>query len=274
MEREGDHPGDRRDAELAVRLGIVEPADLSPARADHELADPTFAVLTPIGVLRCEPFVVVVVAVHDDVGTGRVQRAPERVDRRVVAVLVTRAEPGLMPDCERAGRRVRRQVGRQPAALFGIGVAAANLRAIAVEDDDVPLAEVVRVPRVAVLVDRVRAEVVAIALGVRGVPVVVARRRSGPVLEPTPARPIALREVVDRAVVVGVVASGEDRARDAFDELRCRLVTVASAGGDVAGADEDGIARWRWRRRWRGRRGRARRGRTGPRWACRKRRGR
>ena len=67
-------------------------------------------------ILWCESLVVVIVTVEDHVRAGRVQVSPERVVRRLVAVLPGR-EARMMPVRERACRRVGGEVGSQPALL-------------------------------------------------------------------------------------------------------------------------------------------------------------
>ncbi len=46
------------------------------AGADHELADAVSGVGALVGVLRREAFIVVIVAVQDHVGVGRLQQLP------------------------------------------------------------------------------------------------------------------------------------------------------------------------------------------------------
>jgi hypothetical protein len=89
------------------------------------------------------------VAVHDDVGTGPVERRPERPDGEVVAVLAG-AEPRLMPDRERTAGVACVEVRGQPVTLGGFAVTAFDLAAIRVEDDDVPATEIERIPGLAV----------------------------------------------------------------------------------------------------------------------------
>src|SRR5436190_16033346 len=109
-----------------------------------ELADAACAVQFPRGSLRCEALVVVVVAREDHVRSGCIEVRPERADRRIVAVW-PRAEAGMVPVRERAEVAVGGEVGAQPALLRRTPCAADD-RAVAVQDDDVPRAEGVRVP--------------------------------------------------------------------------------------------------------------------------------
>ena len=67
-------------------------------------------------------------------------------------------------------------------------------------------------------------EVAEVAGGAGRLPVVVARRRQDrPVQDPAPGRRVAARELGRRAVVVGVVAGGEDRARLVEEQVGGRL---------------------------------------------------
>ena len=115
-------------------------------------------------------------------------------------------------------RRSRRGPRRSHRPCARVRAATADLVAVRVEHDHVPRAEVVRVPRVAVVVERRRSEVVAVALGVLGDPVVVAGGRPRPVAVAAPALAVALGEVLGRPVVVGVVAGREDRSGDSVEK--------------------------------------------------------
>ena len=98
-----------------------------------------------IGILRSEPFVVVVVAVNDHVRTGSVQRLKERLDFHVIAMFSARAEQTLVKVRERASLRMTCQIGPQPLLFTGACVATADFDALAVQRDDVPDAKVITV---------------------------------------------------------------------------------------------------------------------------------
>ena len=98
--------------------------------------------------------------------------------------------------------------------------------------------EGVGVPRVAVLVARRVAEVVAVGVERAELPVVVAGCRPEAVQVPSPGRAEAVGVGVRAAGRVDVVPGGEDRAVDPVEQRGGRLVAVPVAAGDVAGADE------------------------------------
>src|SRR3954464_14474603 len=118
-----------RGPELAVRADRPEVAHLGPASPDHELADPARPILVAIGVLWREPFVVVVVAVDDEVGARVVESLPEWLDRAIVA-MESGTEARVVPDRERASRGRSREVGRKPAPLWRVRAATVHIPAI------------------------------------------------------------------------------------------------------------------------------------------------
>ena len=120
--------------------------------------------------------------------------------------------------------------------------------ALAVEVDDVPVAarDVVAVVALAVRVGRGRAEVAVVAVEVvraARAPVMVAGHRAGAALDPGAAprrRRIAVRELGRDAVVVDVVAGGQDVALDALDDVAGRGVFGDRARRDVAAPTNTG----------------------------------
>src|SRR4051812_7660247 len=101
VEAESDDPEAPCGAKLAVRTAVEERPLLGAAGPHDELPDPAVAVLMPGRILRREPLVVVIVAVHDQVRAGRIERLPEGLDRLGIAVDAG-AEPRVVPDRERA----------------------------------------------------------------------------------------------------------------------------------------------------------------------------
>ena len=87
----------------------------------------------------------VVVAAQDDVDVVRVEHLPERVVIGQVSVGAG-GEPGVVPVGERARRMVGGEVVLEPRHLPRRRAAAADVRAVRVERDQVPLADVVAVP--------------------------------------------------------------------------------------------------------------------------------
>ena len=223
------------------------------AGPDHELAQAPRLVLAPGRILGPEPLVVVIVAVDDDIRAGPVERVPERPHRGVAAVLAG-TEPRVMPDRHRAHGGRRLEVGRQPATLGGLRAAAADEGAVRIEDDHVPRAEVVGVPTLAVRGGPL-SEIVEVPGEILGLPVMVPGGGPGPVQVAAPGRRVAVAEVGGAAIRVGVVAGGEDGPLDRVEEFRRRRARIELAIGDVAGTDEDRVARRGWTRglRWRSR---------------------
>src|SRR5438270_75788 len=129
------------------------------------------------------------------------------------------------------------EIGTEPALLRRAGIAAADVRAFAVEDDDVPGGEVVTVvagPGIA----GGGAKIVEIGSGGRGVEFVIARGRASAGLHATPSLVIA-GEIFFAAVGIGEVADGHHGAGNLLEEFGGGFGSgKVAAVGDVAGADE------------------------------------
>src|SRR6187200_349860 len=146
MERQLEHTEVLVVAHLAVGLDLREVVEAPAADADDELADAALGVRALLRVLLGEAFVGVVVAGEDEIGAALVERLEDRRHRRVVAVLA-RGESRVMPHRDRARDLVRGEVLSHPLLLRRSRAAtSAHPGAVAVDDDDVPLAEVVAVP--------------------------------------------------------------------------------------------------------------------------------
>src|SRR5205085_2511442 len=114
------------------------------------------------------------VPAEDDLRAGVVERLEQGLGRRIVAVL-PRAEAGVVPVGERARGRMGGKVRAKPLLLRRAGAAAADLRAVGVERDQMPGADVVAVVaggRAA----RGGAEVLEVARCLRGQVLVVSDR--------------------------------------------------------------------------------------------------
>src|SRR3990172_9668552 len=131
-----------------------------------------------------------------------------------------------MPVGQGARVLIRGQVSPQPL-LLGRASAVGDL---AVEGDDVPSPQVVRVVPLAVAgavgVKRrgCCTEVGVVAGGAGHMIVVVSRRGTGAILVAPPGRPVAVVELVQGTVRVGVVPHGDAGTRDVVEKLRGRLV--------------------------------------------------
>src|SRR5215211_967361 len=226
-------------ASLAAGKRRAERVVALAAGADDELPHPPGRIQPTQGVERGEALVVMFVSHQHDLGAGLIQRRPQTPDGRVAAMGGAGTEARVVPERQRAAGRVGGQIGPQPALLLRTGLATADLVAVGVERDQMPASEVEAVPALAGLAGPWPEEPV-VAAGVGGLVVVIARGRIGPVAEPTPARHIAARELVGRAVVVDGVAEGEHCTRQGVDQSPGLLVTVAVAAGDVAGGQQRG----------------------------------
>jgi hypothetical protein len=155
--------------------------------------------------------------------------------------VLTGTEQGVMEVGQGAGVRVGREIRHKPLLLRRTLSASSHLRAVAVQRDDVPAALIVAV----VALGRVPGggtEIVEVAGSPRRVVLVVARRRLGAGLVPTPGGVVAVGELGGRAIIVGVVAEGEDRSPDSVEQVSGGLIAPAGAASDIARSDQDRIA--------------------------------
>ena len=174
------------------------------------------------------------VPVQHDVRAVRVQRVPQRLVLRVAGDVDAGHEAGLVPVGERALLAVQRQVGAQPL----------HLRArrcdveLAVERDDVPVAQVVAVVALG-WIARDSAEVTEVAWRGTVRVLVVTGYGPGTRLVTPPRGVVPLGVVGAGAHRVGVVTEGEHRAGDAVEQVGGEGIARGGAVGDIAGADED-----------------------------------
>ena len=228
--------------DLAVRPNRAERHDFGAARAHDELPDPLCRVGHAGRRLRREPLVERVVRIHHHIHARAVQHVPQRSDGGVGGILGV--EQWVVPVGEGAARRVRGQVGTQPLDLRRRGRRRDQLRAAAVQHDDVPGAEVVAV--VALLwVARGGSIVAEVPRCVSRLVVALTGRRLGARLVPSPAQVVAAVVLGKGAVVVGGIAGREHGAGDAVEQHRCGVISGRAALRDVAGADEGYWARCR-----------------------------
>src|SRR5439155_23628397 len=129
-------------ADHAVRgPGGTEREEAVPARAGDDLDDALHQVQVAARVLRREAFVVVGMAVHDEIGVGVIEVLQQWLYSRVPSDHRRRRVERLVPEGQRAGLGVSCQIVAQPR-LLGAARSAADHATVAVENDDVPSAEV------------------------------------------------------------------------------------------------------------------------------------
>jgi len=226
-------------ADLGVGLGGAEGTMVFAAGADDEFADAAGGVGEALGILRSKALVVVIVTVENDVGMGRVETIPERLDFKIVAVRAAGTEERLVPVGESAGGGMRGEIGTKPFFLRRTGAAAANVGAFTVEDDDVPGCEIVAVVA-GFGVARSGTEVIKVGSGTGRMKFVIAGSGAGTGLGAAPGLVVAA-EIFGSAVGIGEVTGSEDCAGDLVEELGGGFGTGrVFAVGDIAGADEDG----------------------------------
>jgi len=237
LEGEPQDPERAGRADLAVGRRRAERQPWCAAGADHELADAVDGIMVAEWVLRGEALVVVIVAVEHQVGTGGVERVPERTDGPGLA-FVAGGEPWVVPEGEGAAGRVGSQVGPEPGRL-GCTV---DRSAVAVQGGQVPGAEPEGVPGL----DRrcgPGAEVPVVPDRPGRLVLVVARGRVGALDEPAPGRVVGRPVLPQRPVPVLVVTEqkhgrrvlGEDGAGGRPLLAAGRRRRRARPAGDVPG---------------------------------------
>src|SRR5207248_8376662 len=130
------------------------------------------------------------------------------------------------------------KIGAKPSFLRRRGVAAANVFAFAVQNNDVPRAKIVAV--VAEFgVARENAKVFKIRCGTGGVEFVIAGRRARPRSCAAPGFVVA-REVLFAAVRISKVTDGHDGSGDLVQQFGSGFRAIKFlAIGDVTGTDKD-----------------------------------
>jgi hypothetical protein len=81
---------------LTIGYRIAEGSGVSTASAGDELANSTLRIRAAVGILRCEPLIIMIVAVDHHVGIGPIQGLPERFHLGITAVL-SGTEQRMMP---------------------------------------------------------------------------------------------------------------------------------------------------------------------------------
>jgi hypothetical protein len=130
------------------------------------------------------------------------------------------------------------EIAPEPLRLGVARLATVDSPAVAVQDDDVPGAEVVAVV-VAVVGAASRAEEIPVALRVLRGLIMVSGRGLRLILELSPRGAVALSELLGSPMLVSQVAEGRDRRiRILGEDARGCLVALVVAFGDVAGREQ------------------------------------
>src|SRR6185437_8149993 len=215
IQGELEHPPGVRVPNLTVRYRRGAAAIEAGATSAHdEGADAVHRVAHGRRGLGRQALIAVLVPIDYDVRAVRVQGVPQRLVLRVARDVDAGHESGRVPVGERAAPAVEREIVTQPLHLGGGGCYVE----LAVERDDVPIAEVVAV--VALCGIACRGTEVTEVPGSRAIAVlVVTGHGAGPRLVPAPRRGVIARVFGGGTHLVGVVAEREDGARDAVEQV-------------------------------------------------------
>lgn len=141
---------------------------------------------------------------------------------------------------KRAPGGVISEILPEPLRLLGSCIATADLRALAIQRDNVPLTQIVAVVLL-VRIARRGAEVVDVTGRADAVVFMISRCRPRTVFKSSPGGAVAVSEVLIGSAGIGKVTDSEHSSWNFVDELCCgiragRIVQLADSG-----ADEDGI---------------------------------
>ena len=199
----------------------VEAVEIDAAGAHDKRSNAVARIRIARSIHRRQPFVVVPVTAKPDIDTVVVQRLPQRLQERVRARRTGGTVERPVPHRDDVVRRAGRQIGPQPLLLRRPCLAATAVPqpgALAVQDDDVPVAEGVAVIatrrsiacRADLHTDTV--EVIEVGRGIRRGEVMVASRRTCACFMTTPGRVVAVGELRRGTALVRVIAEREHRA--------------------------------------------------------------
>src|SRR6267154_2159623 len=209
------------------------------AGTNYEFANASRGISRAIGLLGSEPFVIMIMTADDHVGTGLIESLPESLHGQIVTMRATGTEQGLVPIGERTRGRMRGEIGAQPLFLRGAGVAAANVLAFAIQNDDVPGSELVAVVT-GLGVTCSGTKIIEVRGGTGGMKFVIARSRPRAGFYAAPSLVVTL-EIFLAAIRIGEVAGDHNSAGDLLEQF-CGGFCAGKilAISDVAIADENG----------------------------------
>src|SRR5215475_3128595 len=140
---------------------------------------------------------------------------------------------------ERAGNGMRAKICAEPFLLARADFATADFGALAIENDDVPGAEIVAVIAV-VWITGSCAEILEVIRCPLLMEFVIAGRWTSAAFHAAP-RLVVAHEIFFAAVGISEITCGKNGAGDLFEELRCGFrAGEVLAIGNVTGTDEDG----------------------------------
>ncbi len=209
-----------------------------PARAHHELTNTAPRIRHPIRILQGETLIVMPVTTEHDIRPSLVERHPEIPQARFTTA---GTEHWFMEDRQGTRPRIRSQVSLQPLSLRGSGTAAANLGTIAVEDNDVPAANVIAVIPLAGIT-RCCTKVAEIAGSYRRrIVFIIADCGMGPGFMTTPGGFITVVIVSSRTIGIGIIPNGVHCAWDIIKQLSRLLIPIATTIRNIPRANEDRV---------------------------------
>jgi hypothetical protein len=219
---------------------VLEVTEIAASSANDEEAHPARVVALSLRIHWHKALVAVLVPRQQHVRARLREHTPERSHPLgVLRVAVPpRAEGWPVPVRERAEVGMLLEIAPEPLRLGVARLATVDSPAVAVQDDDVPGAEVVAVV-VAVVGAASRAEEIPVALRVLRGLIMVSGRGLRLILEFSPRGPVALSELLGSPMLVSQVAEGRDgRIRILGQDGRGCLVALVVAFGDVAGREQ------------------------------------
>ena len=129
----------------------------------------------------------------------------------------------------------------QPLLLRRSSSATSDLRTFAIQDDDVPLAEIVAVIGL-VRITGCGAEIMRVSGRTAATVLVVPRCWPGTGFVPPPSRVVTLREIFFAPVRVSEISGSENRSWNLVEQLCGGFGTLKlTASGNIAGANQDWV---------------------------------
>jgi hypothetical protein len=219
---------------------VLEVAEIAASGADDEEAHPARVVALSLRIHSHKALVAVLVPSEQDVRALLIEHTPEWPHPLGVfrVAVPPRAEGWPVPVRQRAEVGMLLEIAPEPLSLRVASLATIDSPAVAVQDDDVPGAEVVAVV-VAVVGATSLAEEIPVALRVLRGLIMVSGRGLRLILELSPRGSVALSELLGSPMLVSQVAEGRDRRiRILGEDARGCLVALVIAFGDVAGREQ------------------------------------